>query len=294
MSDRRLSIPDRVRKPEYTGENRCVPCTVVNVLIALAASVLVGVLAAVELGALVLACSLLAIYLRGYLVPGTPALTERYLPDRVLAWFDEDPFEDDAHTWETLEKLEAERENAVDPEAFLREAGAVEPREEADAAGHEFRLADDFAALVERRAEPYRDGSVPREAIAAVFGVAPGEVTDEDRDYPAVEIGRRIRKWPSDAALVADVAAHEALRERTDRWAAVPTEQRVEMLTSLRSYRERCPLCAGELAFSEDTVASCCRTYEVVSYGCPDCDAPMRELDPATAGLGEPRRGVHA
>lgn len=294
MSDRRLAVLDRVRKPEYTGENRCLPCTVVNVAIALAASALAGVLA-VELGALVLACSLLAISLRGYLVPGTPALTERYLPDRVLALFDEEPFEDDdAHTWETLEKLDAERENAVDPEAFLREAGAVEPREDADAAGHEYRLTDDFASLVERRVEPYRDGDVPREAIAGVFGVAPDEVADADRDYPAVTVGRRVRKWPSEAALVADVAAHEVLRERADGWADVPAEQRVEMLASLRASRERCPLCAAELAFSEDTVDSCCRTYEVVAYGCPDCDAPMRELDPATAGLGEPRRGVHA
>ena len=28
------TLADRLRQPEYTGENRCTPCTVVNVVIA--------------------------------------------------------------------------------------------------------------------------------------------------------------------------------------------------------------------------------------------------------------------
>ncbi|MFB6159704.1 MAG: hypothetical protein ABEJ61_00830, partial [Haloferacaceae archaeon] len=33
---------DRVRRPEYTGENRCVPCTVVNLVIAAALALVVA------------------------------------------------------------------------------------------------------------------------------------------------------------------------------------------------------------------------------------------------------------
>jgi hypothetical protein len=75
-----------VRRPEYTGDNRCLPCTVVNVVLAgllTAAAALVSL----PLGVAVATVSLAAIYLRGYLVPGTPELTKRYLPERVLAWF---------------------------------------------------------------------------------------------------------------------------------------------------------------------------------------------------------------
>jgi hypothetical protein len=42
-------------------------------------------------GVPVLAGSLALVYLRGYLVPGTPAFTKRYFPDWLLAWFDKTP-----------------------------------------------------------------------------------------------------------------------------------------------------------------------------------------------------------
>ena len=82
MSDTLTLLLDRIREPEHTGENRCVPCTVVNAAIAVAATAFASIVA-VEAAAVVLVGSVLAIGLRGYLVPGTPALTRRYLPDRV-------------------------------------------------------------------------------------------------------------------------------------------------------------------------------------------------------------------
>ncbi len=91
---------DRLRRPEYTGENRCLPCTVVNAaLAALAATgvgsglVVAGVSAAYAAGvaAGVLGVSAVSIYLRGYLVPGTPALTKRYFPPWLLSLFGKDP-----------------------------------------------------------------------------------------------------------------------------------------------------------------------------------------------------------
>ncbi|GAB3032824.1 hypothetical protein GCM10025298_22210 [Natronobiforma cellulositropha] len=83
-------VYERVHQPEYTGENRCIPCTSVNVVIAL---VVAGGIALwnrpIALVAFVL--SLAAIYVRGYLVPGTPTLTKRYFPDWLLAKFDKEP-----------------------------------------------------------------------------------------------------------------------------------------------------------------------------------------------------------
>jgi hypothetical protein len=76
-----------LRQPEYTGENRCLPCTVVNAAITAVGSVAVGVVASPVAGTVALTVGAAAIWLRGYLVPYTPQLTERYLPERVLAWF---------------------------------------------------------------------------------------------------------------------------------------------------------------------------------------------------------------
>jgi hypothetical protein len=81
---------ETVRQPEYTGENRCPPCTVVNVLLAAALGSLVS-RRSKPAGAAVTAVSVGLIYLRGYLVPGTPELTKRYLPPSVLRWFGKEP-----------------------------------------------------------------------------------------------------------------------------------------------------------------------------------------------------------
>lgn len=290
MSDQAASVLDRVRNPQYTGENRCVPCTIVNAVLALVASALAWVVA-IELAAAVFVCSVLAIYLRGYLVPGTPTLTKRYLPDWVLARFDTHPLEESQEeepTWETVEKLERQRANAVDPEQFLLDVGAVGPCENED----DLCLTDEFADLVERRMEPLRDDPVDRERLADLFGTEPDAVTVEDREYPAIKIQRRIRKWPAEGALVADLATHRALRERTDRWADVPLEQRLDILEVLRSFHESCPLCSGELALSEGTVESCCRSYEVVALGCLDCGEPLLEFDPEEVAFHETDEGV--
>jgi|AntDeeMetagen134_2_1112570.scaffolds.fasta_scaffold00809_4 hypothetical protein len=67
-----MPIIDKLRQPEYTGENRCTPCTAVNVAIATAGGTLVAKAKSPVLGTAAFGVSLGTIYLRGYLVPGTP------------------------------------------------------------------------------------------------------------------------------------------------------------------------------------------------------------------------------
>lgn len=276
MSNRPGSVLERFRRPEYTGENRCLPCTAVNVALALAVGAVLFPLSP-PMAVTSLSVSLAAIYLRGYLVPGTPELTRRYLPERVLASFDDHPLEGHANDggWETVERIERERENAVDPEAFLLEVGAVEPCEhEADLC-----LSAGFTERFDDRAADY-DGSIDRGTLAGVFDTDPDSIAMLDREYPAIEIDRRIRKWPSEAALIADLAADDALRGLADRWSAVPLEQRLGILRSLRSFHERCPRCSGPVSLHEETAESCCRSYEVIAIGCEDCGDPLLEFNP--------------
>lgn len=83
-------LAETLRRPEYTGENRCFPCTVVNVLIAAALGAVVSKRSK-PAAVFAVGGSLASIYLRGYLVPGTPELTKRYLPPAVLRWFGKEP-----------------------------------------------------------------------------------------------------------------------------------------------------------------------------------------------------------
>lgn len=278
---------ERLRRPEYTGANRCPPCTAVNVLIALVASAVLALLS-VPLGLVVLLSSLVTIYLRGYLVPGTPTLTERYLPDRAVAPFDAHPVERHEETWETVERLEHRRENAVDPERFLLDVGTVEPCERGD----DLCLTDAFARRLGDRSARLEPDRIDRERIADVFDADPDSITALEREHPAFRIGRRVRKWPSEAALVADLAGDETLRERTDRWTDVPLVQRLGILKSLRSFHDVCPRCAGTIRLSDGTVESCCRSYEVLAIGCVDCGASLLEFNPTDVELRGDETGI--
>ena len=306
MSDSSASVLGGLRNPEYTGENRCVACTVVNAVIAVAASVLVA-LAVPALGIVVLVMSAVLIYARGYLIPGTPELTKRYLPARVLAAFGKHPIEkrrttetsgatdgatdpgDGADsgepTFETVKKVRRRREQSVDPVPFLRDAGVLGP-------GDDDRLTDAFADRIHDRAVTHRDREIETASVAGIFGVDPGDVAERDREYPAYEIGVRIRKWPSEGALIADVAAHEALGEYADRWGEVPPEQRADILEWLRGLRNDCPVCGGAIAFSDDVIESCCGRFEVTTIACADCGERLREFDPVKVGNREALEGI--
>lgn len=282
-----------LKQQEYTGENRCMPCTVVNLLIAVGLATIAS-LVTVELGAVVLFLSILAIYFRGYLVPGTPTLTKRYLPNRLLAAFDKHPAHetdtDDDQQWETLEKLEDYRQNAVNPEEFLLDIGAVELCE----GGTDLCFTAEFEDRVEQAlasvaiGEDDSPNGIPagiqgddgRNVIAEIFGVDTNSIRFKDREYPAISVSRRIRKWPSASALGVDVAHHQALGEQSSRWQSVPAKQRIDILRSLRSFQETCPNCGGPIVAGEEVVESCCASYEVISVGCADCGTHLLELDP--------------
>jgi len=264
-----------LQKPDYTGENRCTPCTIVNVVLALAGSAGVALLsvgtagppAAVASGIAVFALSAAAIYLRGYLVPGTPQLTKRYLPDRVLAWFDKAPEPAESATAADA----ALGEDDVDPERALLDADAVEPCEDVD----DLCLTDGF-----RRAwHDARTDDVTAEDALDALGLDRTDCTLESFDgaYRLEQDGRHLAQWPSKAALIADVSGATALADHYPDWSALRPASRGQLLSGLRLFVETCPVCDGRVSIGEETVESCCRSYDVVAVACDDCDARLLE-----------------
>jgi hypothetical protein len=139
------SVGDRLRRPEYTGENRCMPCTVVNGCLALVAAVVVTALVGPLGGLVVLTAGLGAIYFRGYLVPGTPELTVRYFPPWLLELFGKD-----LDLRETLVPVEDVAVRAT-PEGG--------------------RLVDSFASAWRDRIESIRADGVSEDDAATLLGV---------------------------------------------------------------------------------------------------------------------------
>ncbi|WP_257299950.1 hypothetical protein [Haloarchaeobius sp. FL176] len=255
----RESFVDQLRHPEYTGENRCIPCTVTNLGIA-------GVLSA---GAFLLSpwlavgvalTSVTAIYLRGYLVPGTPELTKRYFPDWLLGLFDRRPAGFDADSFGV--------------ESALLRAGAVEP------AGDDLDLDSAFAAAWHAEMVPLTDQPSQRAALAALTDLDADAIRLDTRPgrFVAWYDGEWLGQWESRAAFVADVAAAPVVAARLDDWEAMPVAYRSELLAGLRLFLDRCPTCDGDVAFGTDVVESCCRSYDVVAANCVDCDARLFEV----------------
>ena len=267
------SALESFRQPEYTGENRCTPCTVVNSVIGAAGSGAVGwavasaagTAAGAATGAAALLVCAAAIYLRGYLVPGTPTLTKRYLPDRVLAWFDKVP--EDAAVADPA----ADAGVDVDPEEALLDAGAVEPCENVD----DLCLADGFRASW--RGE--MDGDVTAADAVDALGLRREDCTLESFGdaYRLEQGGTRLARWPSEAALIADVAGARALADASGEWRRLSSASRGKLLSALRLFVETCPVCGGPVELGEETVGSCCRSYDVVAVTCGDCDARLLE-----------------
>jgi len=245
-------------------------CTAVNAGLAVAFAGAVGVGAsaagakpAVAAGGAggFLAIAAASIWLRGYLVPGTPELTKQYMPEWMLAWFGKAP--------EDATGLGGERdavdpsEVEVDPERVLLDAGAIEPCEDVD----DLCLAADFADAWQTEMDAIDDIEV--EDALATFGFDDDDY-ELDRHDDAVLLNRgphRIGQWPSDAALVADVAGARALADRDPDWAAMQPVAKGRVLNGLRVFLETCP--DGSAAeFREDTVESCCSSYDVVTVEC--------------------------
>lgn len=268
-------IVSSLKRPEYTGENRCLPCTILNLAIALLLAVGVGYAAMLidrsplGVGIATLSFAITAIYLRGYLIPGTPTMTKRYFPDRVLAGFEKTPEK------RTPEKIGWDGES---PEALLLEIGIVidEPSNE------DLILDSEFArAWTGAIREHWDDDQLTKRSLGTFVDADPDLIEFDPRpgSFLAWGDGTHLASWPSQAACVADAAAATAIPDWDPNWERRPLSLRAEILGALRLFLEQCPACEGEVVLSQDVVESCCRSRDVVTATCQSCETRLFELD---------------
>ncbi|KPN30966.1 hypothetical protein SY89_01707 [Halolamina pelagica] len=254
------TVTDRLEQSEYIGENRCLPCTVLNVALAVVLAAVAAVVATPLVGVAVLFVSLSAIYFRGYLVPGTPELTKRYLPDRVRRRFGKAPALPDPG-------------ETVDVEAYLLDAGVlVDPP-----AGDDLELADRAATEWRERIDAARED--PAAAAGDVLALDDPGVESRDGATVVTDGGLAAADWPSQAALLADLGAVDVLAARDPEWATRDREEQGRVLAGMRLFVAHCPDCGAAPELGEETVESCCRRAQVYTYACPDCGARLLEIE---------------
>lgn len=280
---------ETLRQPEYTGENRCPPCTVVNVAIAAALGAVLS-RRSKRAGAFAVVASVAMIYLRGYLVPGTPELTKRYLPPTVLEWFGKSPEPDLATGVADSGRSETEGDGTKgrtssgdardssddasapdDLEAYFLDAGILEPCADRD----DLCLTPSFESEWIDAIDEVEESADSVAAVIDAFGFDSDpeafELAEtEDGAYALRDGTRHAAKWPSYAAFVADLAAESLLDSWVEEWDAYQPQQKGQILNSLRMFLETCPTAEGGVRMSEDVVESCCTSSTVIAVVCEE------------------------
>lgn len=260
-----IGVLRRFRQPEYTGENRCRPCTVLNTGIAVVLGAAVA-LVSIPVGIVVFVASVAAIAVRGYLVPGTPTLVQ-YLPDRVHDAIGpgHDTGSDDEMSFD----------DSFDVEETLTSTGIIRECEDVD----DLCLTESYRRAFHEQLDELAEASVQRERLAESLSVPAEDITfDESAGRLDVFVEDvRAGGWRSRAAFLADLANQRLLESRLGgRWEALSSGHRTQLLVALRTFVETCPVCGGDVVPDEDVVRTCCRDDVVsVTTTCVDCDATV-------------------
>lgn len=249
----------RVRHPEHTGARRCVPCTLLNLYVAAAIALAIGLARSELLGMAVFGLLALLVYVRGYLVPGAPALTS--VPGRLLEAARRPVDSTDA----------AAEARPVDSESFVMElfsAGVLERRR------NQLKLSHRTHAEWWDRIRRLGDCDALIGPLARTYGVDPDRAQlDRVGGTPVLLIDDRpVELWPSEAALIADLALEPTLVDRVD-WCEYDRDERNYFLATFRAFLDTCPDCGGVLQSpgrsvteSGDTVTN--SSVTIVCRGC--------------------------
>jgi hypothetical protein len=298
-----MSSLDALRGPEHTGDRRCWPCTVVNVLAVATVALLLG-RRRKALGLAVAVVGGALVYLRGYVVPFTPTVAPKLVAVSPLPddWFHtesatatppvdavDEPDADDTDPQRDLDP-DAEREADVgladdEPDgeellATLVEVGAV------TLDGEDVRLDPEFEAAWHDEMAPLADLDTDSltDAVLSVAHAEDGFVFDgdmDDHEWVVLTDGSgsfQGRTWLSRPVAIAETAAVRALESRLDDAAA-----RRAAAGPLRMFLQTCPDCGTDL--HEESAASCCGGFHGASevppmvLACPDCRQRLYTFD---------------
>lgn len=267
-SESPASVVSGLKQDAYTGENRCQPCTIVNVALALVISIAVAFLSP-TLGVVLFAVSLATIYLRGYLIPGTPELTKQYFPDRVLRWFDKDTPQPQQTT---------STEESLDFENRLLDEGILVPTD----GGMDIMLSPEFRAQWSQYLDEYADApdrDQLREALDA--NIEDGVFSEIGDKITLSQAGTLVGQWPSSAAIKADLAAAEVCSEWISEWGDCNPIERATFLRTIRVANSDCPVCDGTVELREDVRETCCNSYDIIVASCQLCNYRIFETEAA-------------
>lgn len=268
-----------IQQPLHTGENRCFPCTVINITLAFVTSIVIALILmertteviSVVISGCAFVSSVIIVWLRGYIVPGTPTITKRYMPNKLLRLFGKPSKELKPQIGGIGKSIKSVQINL---QKILMEARAIEPCLDTDdlcLSGYFARQWDDTLDAIGEYPDP--------EIVIDVFGFNFTNINfNEHGGAVSVRSGNRlIGKWPSRTALRIDIAGCQLLSSMVPDWGELTPHERSQIVAGLRIFLEKCPG-GGPVKLQEETVESCCSSHEVVSLICSESGERLLEL----------------
>lgn len=266
------TLVDRLRRPAYTGPNRCLRCTVLNLGLVAAAGAL-AVRWGPVVALLVVGVGVVLVALRGYVVPGTP----RFAPHLVAglpvgSGHADEPLDTLGDANPTADASDDDHAGVAVLEALV-DAGVLTD------AGEELFLDEAFRERWIDRMATLRaaDEAALLDRVAAA---CPADVTGQVHGDRVLLAGERDVRT-SRAVAVAETAAIETLAE----W-GVDGPVRARAASPLRTFLGTCPACGGVVR--ETTRRNCCGgpgsvygTPEQPVLACEDCATVVVELEAA-------------
>lgn len=273
------TLADRFRREEYTGENRCWPCTVLNIVISGGVGVGTAVLATLEVGIAAFALCVSIVYLRGYLVPWTPTISRRYVP-KLHSVISTHERAGGARTG--LQGLEADKRERTfgleaPPGEFLAKLGVIQECQNEDDVCLSPQFRTDWYATI----ETVQDDEGIADSLARFFRVPRSDIGIKTYG-DAIEVwvdGAWATSWDTEAGLIADLAAVSALESWCDEWWQLAIDDRGKLAYSLRPFLDTCPLCRGSLTTRRREGEGCCFDREFLTGVCTQCGTQAFDIE---------------
>ncbi|WP_254547217.1 hypothetical protein [Halomarina pelagica] len=235
--------------------------------------------------------SIILIYLRGYLVPGTPKLTKQYFPLETLRWIEKElipiarshlnpniyiipngPVESAVTKYSDNNRMiEVDSYNY-----FLKEDILEVCRD-----GNDLCLTDQFKVRWHREMEQFYDTNLKGGEIASVIGVQVNhnrcEIKRHGEERLLLIEQKMVGRWPSYEALIADVGAAHVLDEYSRIWNTYSPNQKGIILDNLRLFIEQCPDGSGSVSMKQETIETCCSSQDIITIRCDSTGARVFE-----------------
>lgn len=249
---------DRLRRPAYTGSNRCWPCTALNLALVAAVGLMVAPLSPI-VAALTVVGGVGAVALRGYVIPYTPRFAPA-IADR-LPWNpfhgDERGLVDDRRVSAGIASPVADGDVSEPIEDGERVLDALVASGVVESDGDELALTPAFDERWRREIDRLRERS-DEELADVALAVSPAKAVEtvrgDGRSYVVLSDGSDDpagESWLRRPVALAGVGAARALAAFD-----VPPEIRPTASDALAIFVETCPACENPL--EEMLPSECC------------------------------------